>query len=319
MKKIVYSLLVMICISLFILSCVKENTDNENYRIENEILSMYLKNNKITTSPTESGMYFILRDSGSGINPESGDYILINYNIRLLDSDSTLIETNNTQLAWANSVLPSISMGGPFQMKFVPELKQGFKEGLQKMKEGDSATFIIPSKLANGNQTVTNSLGTIKTIPPFSTLIYNIRLLKVIKDIDKYDRDLRKDMVENRFKMIFDDSAKYFLKLNKVGDSVPADSTYVIKYIGYLIDGRQFEKSDSFAFTIGTGVIEGFSAAFRESKLGSRGEIIIPYQYAYGTTGNYRSSTNGYQVAIPPYSSLLFKFEIFKDTIATSK
>jgi FKBP-type peptidyl-prolyl cis-trans isomerase len=48
----------------------------------------------------------------------------------------------------------------------------GWDEGLALMKEGESYKFIIPSNLAYGPQGA-------GPIPPFSSLIFDVELLKV--------------------------------------------------------------------------------------------------------------------------------------------
>ena len=51
----------------------------------------------------------------------------------------------------------------------------GWTEGVQLMKEGAKYTFFIPSDLAYGAQGVPNA------IPPHSTLIFEVELIKVNK------------------------------------------------------------------------------------------------------------------------------------------
>lgn len=52
-------------------------------------------------------------------------------------------------------------------------VEAGFEEGLLKMREGDSATFIIPPHLGHGN------FGDRNKIPGNSVIIYKVRVLNV--------------------------------------------------------------------------------------------------------------------------------------------
>ncbi|MEA3443429.1 MAG: FKBP-type peptidyl-prolyl cis-trans isomerase, partial [Bacteroidota bacterium] len=61
------------------------------------------------------------------------------------------------------------------ELKFIlgsDQIIQGLNEGIAKMKEGGKARLIIPSILAYGEKQV-------GPIPPFSTLIFEVELLKV--------------------------------------------------------------------------------------------------------------------------------------------
>ena len=51
----------------------------------------------------------------------------------------------------------------------------GWTEGVQLMKEGAKYTFFIPSDLAYGPQGIPGA------IPPHSTLIFDVELIKVVK------------------------------------------------------------------------------------------------------------------------------------------
>ncbi|MBI4645341.1 MAG: FKBP-type peptidyl-prolyl cis-trans isomerase [Bacteroidia bacterium] len=66
--------------------------------------------------------------------------------------------------------------GQPFEFEFTSEnLIQGWVEALPLMKEGGRAQLIIPSRLAYGK------IGKEASIPPYSTLIFEIDLLEVKK------------------------------------------------------------------------------------------------------------------------------------------
>ena len=81
-------------------------------------------------------------------------------------------------------------------------------------------------------------------------------------------------------------------------------STVNTKYIGYLYDGTPFDSSylstspaDSILQTKLSNVIPGWTVALYDMHVGDSCEILIPYEYAYGNTGDSK---------IKPYSALRF-------------
>ena len=82
-----------------------------------------------------------------------------------------------------------------------------------------------------------------------------------------------------------------------------ADSA-VCHYTGKLIDGRVFdssvERGAPITFPL-TGVIKGWTEALQMMPVGSKWELYIPYNLAYGERGNG---------AIPPYSTLIFELDL---------
>ena len=87
----------------------------------------------------------------------------------------------------------------------------------------------------------------------------------------------------------------------------PDDTSLVtIKYSGKLINGDQFDASDSYL-----GYVSDFIPVFREGlkKMREFGiyEFYIPYNLGYGING---SGTEGTSSHIPPYSTLIFQVEL---------
>ncbi len=90
------------------------------------------------------------------------------------------------------------------------------------------------------------------------------------------------------------------------GTATPAlSNTVTVYYKGYLLsDETVFDKnlapSTPSVFPL-SGVIEGWGIGFQKFKVGSKGKLIIPSRYAYGSTA--RSS-------IPANSILVFEVEL---------
>ena len=105
-------------------------------------------------------MYYFQIRKGKGYSPDSGRVALINYRGYFLNGRS--FDSNyETQ---------------PFEYVIGAEeqLIKGLEIGVRRMHEGEKAKFIIPSHLAFGSSGSSTGI-----IPPFTTVIYEVELLKV--------------------------------------------------------------------------------------------------------------------------------------------
>ena len=101
-------------------------------------------------------------------------------------------------------------------------------------------------------------------------------------------------------------------RLDSYGKLSPMlNSTCSVKYIGRLYNGEAFDSSynytDSVAFFKPSEVIQGWTIALTNMRVGDSARIVIPYMQAYGATGSM-SSTGVYN--IPPYSTLVFDLKL---------
>lgn len=106
---------------------------------------------------TASGLQYIVEKEGTGKQPKATDNVTVHYTGRLLNGkvfDS------------------SVSRGEPATFP-LNRVIPGWTEGLQLMKEGAKYVFFIPSDLAYGPHGAGND------IPPHSTLIFEVELIKV--------------------------------------------------------------------------------------------------------------------------------------------
>ena len=138
------------------LSWVKEFHLSEEERISN-----FLNNENIKPEPEESGIYYISLEKGQGQKVQKGKRIKIHYQGRFLNG---------------YFVDDTYKRDAPLDFVFGTEfyIIDGMEEALKKMREGDKALVIIPSELAFGAM---GSAGGI--IPPFTTMIYELEVLKV--------------------------------------------------------------------------------------------------------------------------------------------
>ena len=82
-----------------------------------------------------------------------------------------------------------------------------------------------------------------------------------------------------------------------------------VAYKGMTIDGEEFDSSESVEFPLAS-MIEGWKVAIPEMTEGSKWEIYIPQELAYGERGS--------MPAIKPFSALVFEEELF-NVVAPAK
>lgn len=119
-------------------------------------LAAFLDANQITTQATESGLYYIETEAGTGDYPLLGSGVSVHYTGMLLDS--TIFDTS------IGEAPISFTLGDE------EAVIKGWNEGIALMKKGGKATLIIPHTLGYG------PAGT-GTIPPKAYLVFDVELL----------------------------------------------------------------------------------------------------------------------------------------------
>lgn len=112
---------------------------------------------KAEVKETASGLQYIVEKEGTGAQPTATNEVTVHYTGKLLNG--TVFDS-------------SVNRGEPATFP-LNRVIPGWTEGVQLMKEGAKYTFFIPSDLAYGAQGVPNA------IPPHSTLVFEVELLKV--------------------------------------------------------------------------------------------------------------------------------------------
>lgn len=111
---------------------------------------------KATKNP--SGLMYIDLKEGEGPQPEKSNNVEVHYTGWLLDG--TKFDS-------------SVDRGKPFQFNLQRGVIQGWLEGVATMKVGGKRKLIIPSDMAYGKR------GSPPTIPPDSTLVFDVELLAI--------------------------------------------------------------------------------------------------------------------------------------------
>lgn len=245
---------------------------------------------------TPGGVEYIVHKSGSGAQLKLGDTVLMNITQRL--NDSILAESRKV-------------VGAPVPVLISKSVeKYDLMEGLALLKEGDSATFIIPF----------DSLP--EPRPPFGKKGDKLKVTFAVEG--KYSSAIQKDKDQKEIKEYLDKNKLnatttpegVYVAVNQegTGEQPKAGDTVYVHYTGKLLSGKVFDSSqdstlrpgmplEPIKFPIGQGfVIKGWDAGISSLKKGSKATLVIPSVLAYGLQGS--------PPAIPSNSVLVFDVEL---------
>ncbi len=166
MKSKLFSVLVLLVLSLAMVSCM-ESDPVEEYTAEKEqeLLAAYLSD--LTTAgylvnQTPLGVHYVMMTEGEGPFPEAGDTISVQYVGYLMDG--SIFDT---------SFKASYDSTWTYIHKEV-ETPAGWEDMMSYMNKGSKMEFVIPSSLGYGS---TWQGG----IPPYSSLVF----VAIMKDVRK--------------------------------------------------------------------------------------------------------------------------------------
>jgi len=283
-------------------SCLKDDSEAQIAE-EKKILADYIQANNITVQPTESGLYYIETLAGTGDSVAVDDWMEIKYTARLV-SNNQVVMTSEMQTAKDNNIYLAGTYYGPTRLVQGQIRPIALNEGISKMRDGGKARLIFPSDIGLGGTTSGN-------VPAYSSLIFDVELVKVIPDIIQYEGTLVQAFLEAN-DMSPDSTAEgiWFKQTGEGTGDLPKEGNVVsVTYSGKFLNGTIFDNSGkSFNLTIGNySVIPGFEEAVKLIKKGGSGKVVIPYNNAYGVYGRF---DNYGRYVIPPYTSLVFDISV---------
>jgi FKBP-type peptidyl-prolyl cis-trans isomerase len=163
------------------------------------------------------------------------------------------------------------------------QLIPGMDEGVLGMTAGEQRQLILPPKLAYGAEGTPDG-----TIPPNSTLIFEVELVKLGEIMEPNDKPTKVDPKEIKTNP---SGLQYAVIKAGTGDTAKKGQTAVVHYTGWLqSNGQKFDSSvdrgQPFAFPLGGGrVIKGWDEGVQGMKVGEKRQLIIPAKLAYGERG----------------------------------
>jgi len=111
---------------------------------------------------------------------------------------------------------------------------------------------------------------------------------------------------KNKADIITTESGLQYKVITKGAGAIPGDRSKVkVNYRGVLVDGTEFDSSymnDSPSTFYIAQVIKGWTEALKLMPAGSKWELYIPQDLAYGSAGSLPK--------IPPYATLIFEIEL---------
>ncbi len=245
---------------LFLFVSCSEDEETFEFQTETDIIK-YISDNNVNAEKTNSGLYYVLNEEGSGARPAENSIVNIEYKAYFLDG--TIIGESEAELFDLSQVI------------------EGLKEGIQLFKEGGNGTLIIPSILAFG----ASGSGAIRG---GTVLIFDIKLIEIIDYEAQNEIDILKYIDDNSLEATRTDSGLYYV-INEegTGASPTANSNVTVDYKGYFLDGIVFDESNSNGISIGLNqVIAGWTEGIQLFKEGGDGVLLIPSNLGYGIRGS---------------------------------
>ncbi len=122
-----------------------------------ELIQAYVNRRNWKMQYTGTGLGYQIYEHGTGDKVERGGFVTIEYTVSLLDGTICYSSEEDGLKTFR------VGQGG---------VEAGLEEGVQLLREGDRARFIIPPFLAHG------LIGDQNRIPPRSVLIYEVEVVK---------------------------------------------------------------------------------------------------------------------------------------------
>ena len=141
------------------LEAEKEAEKNRMLSLESKSIEDFIKSNNITETPTESGLYIIRQEEGTGKLAQWGDEVAVHYILCTLDG---------------KEVESSYDFDQPISFKIGNnEMISAIEEALMTMAQGAKVTLVTPSELAFGEFSIDED------IPPYSPLKIELELVEI--------------------------------------------------------------------------------------------------------------------------------------------
>ena len=173
-KQLVVNTFILILLLIFF-SCKREKVVEDKKSIQNpkksleevnkllvdkdsERIKSYVERRGWAMQESESGLWFMIYQEGTGSLVKKNDDITFNYEVNLLDGTKCYSSEETGPKSFV------VGKGG---------VESGLEEGVLLLKKGSKARFILPPHLAHG------LIGDENRVPARATIIYDIEILEI--------------------------------------------------------------------------------------------------------------------------------------------
>lgn len=144
----------LFALTLFI-SCSNNKETTTDFTVQNEQeIKDYIVKNSLTATRSESGLYYVISNPGTGANPTATSNVTVAY-----------------KGYFTNAVVfdQSSATGIPFGLN---QVIKGWTEGIQYFKPGGNGILLVPAHLGYGSYNYSG-------IPGGSVLVFDVKLISV--------------------------------------------------------------------------------------------------------------------------------------------
>lgn len=145
----------LLALTLFVSCSKNKKTEMIDYVAQNEQeISDYIAKNKLDAHRSDSGLYYVIKEPGTGSQPTASSNVTVAYKGYFTDGK-----------VFDQSSPDGISFG-------LDQVVKGWTEGIPYFKTGGSGILLVPAHLGYGNNDYSS-------IPGGSALIFDIKLISI--------------------------------------------------------------------------------------------------------------------------------------------
>lgn len=287
------TLLLAVAATLLLAACSKQNVDpsTDAYAKNDADIKAYVAQKGWNGLQQASGLYYLNTAANPTGKPATiGEEVEFTYkSYKFGASGDTLIDS-------------SVAGRPVYYVLGINSILAGLEQGLSLMREGESATLLIPSYLGYGDRALTN-------LKPYSPVRFDVKLIRSRSE----EQQIREYIAAQKLAPV--DSSITGLRMiktqsNPTGVKPNPGQTIAVRYAGRTLrSATAFDSTGTSSVDMTPGLnkyIKGFEEGLAQLRVGEKAILIFPSSLGYGTKG----ALNGNTYVITPNTPLRFDVEV---------